>query len=65
MSLLHQMHYGFDLWGQQVLTSHRRGATTRTAGGQLDRWHCVSTSCTTVGRALPRGADRLRPALDG
>ena len=62
------VHYGFDLWGQQVADFCRqvidasvRGAT----GGQLDRRGRCPAGRTTAGRTPGRGADRLRPALDG
>ena len=61
------VHYGFDLWGQQV-ADFCRAVIDRPVrlGGQLHRRGRGPAGRTTAGGTMPgRGADRLRPALDG
>ena len=61
------VHYGFDLWGQQV-ADFCDAVVQRPVlivGNSIGEG-CRPTKRTTAGRALQwRGADRLCPALDG
>ena len=58
---------GFDLWGQRIgWLLPRSNQSPDATGGQLDRRGRRPAGRTTAGRSLSgRGADRLRPALDG
>ena len=61
------VHYGFDLWGQQVADlADEIVQRPGTAGRQLHRrGRCPAGSTTARGKLPGRGTDRLRPAIDG